>query len=561
MSYNDLGGFDMVWAITQNTVNSQLSWLQELDIIPKKVLVGNIDDDGLVIGGTGEDEAIMLATVDFDTGKPKSAKLIINFESGNISFYSGFGKNATIKKQPIKGWKLVFNVDVNIGQIAHEHIAGNTAVPKEIQDILTNFDSSMFSIQNIFLDFQNSDMANYDTIESIIHTDNEFVKQNFATSIGAWISSKKGSDNPYILGYPVSRKGKTEKIPAILEPTGANLSTHSFQNGTKVPTELEKGLSTLNFLLVTQGRKITDDPSLYGPGAGVFNRNLVTDNNIDGKGIISKNTFFDQYLQKVIVKPFETLVDGIPDYVHHRQDKKGAHVAIIERSGVQVKAGEQASASSYPRAKFIRSDNGWTYNDHVRLDWHESGSTSHDRESEQKMSYDIEVSMQPDAHKVPRLTLDIHGSLYRYEWDQVNHDIPPFKNNVYLGKGWASAMLTWGIRLQFIAGADGKLTITKQSNTNPPVKHSGTGGIYKVADFFTDLLNLHGINDDWRQNSTSLKNIEGGIVADLLKNSTSMFDNAMTKIVMPARSQFFYKNLTIDANSDVEIDFAYKSEA
>jgi hypothetical protein len=550
-----LTGFDMVWAITENTVNSQLSWLQDSGLIPNKVKIGDLDNDGIAIGGTGEDEATINApTVDFDTGVPKQVKLIIEFTGGNVSYYSGFGRNATVKKQPVAGWKLVFNVNLNIGQIGHDYLIAGKNIPPEILKILTQFDPSMFSVQSIFMDFENSDLTTYNTLESVIKTDEPFVQQNFATSVGAWITSHKGTDNPFILGYPVTRQTPPADVPSIFEPTGANLSAHSYQYPAGSTDQSKNGLSTLNFLLVTGNRKITDDQSLYGPGAGIFHRNLVESNEIDGKGIIARDVFFDKYLHQVLVVPFEQRANELQDYVHARDDR-GPNIGICDRTGIDP---NQPATSQ--RARFVRTATGWSYGDHVQLNWHESGFYSHDRESEQNLQYTITVSMQPDAAGAQRLTMDIQGSLYRYEWDQQNEDIPPFKSNVYVGKGWASATITWNIRLQFIAGVDGKITITKTAVQNDPVTDHGDAGLFKVADFFSDLLDLHGINDNFRDNAASLGQIESAIVQQLIDQTGPILDNAMTRVVMPARSQFFYKNLLLNSDGDIEIDFTYKSE-
>ncbi|WP_300752578.1 beta/gamma crystallin-related protein [Janthinobacterium sp.] len=547
-----LTGFDMVWAITQNTVNSQLAWLQSCKLIPSDVQIGDLGRDGLQIGGSDADRAtIAPPTVEFDTGNAHEARLMISISGGNVSYYSGFGAKAIVVKEAIAGWKLAFNVKLNIGQIAHEHLTGGDGkVPPEILKILTQFDSTMFSIQSIFLDFQNSDMANYNTVLSSINTTNSFLQQNFATMVGSWIKSHQGADNPFILGYPVTRLAPPAELKAVFEPTGANLSTHAYEHPAGDNDKSKAGLSTLNFLLVTGDRKITDNPALYAADAGSFHRNLVLSNDIDGKGIIARDLFFKRYLKPLLIEPFENAVNKLPDYLNARRDRN-AEAAINSKSGV-------SGAPKGQRARFVPSATGWTYADHVRLAWHESGFNSHDRESEQELKFNVDVSMQPDTAGASRLTLDIAGSLMRYEWDQVNQDFP-FKNNVYMGKGWARATLRWSIRLQFIAGTDGKITITHSSKAAEPVKESGTGGVYSVADFFTDLLGLHGVSDDWRDNAAGLSSIDQGVVTQLIAATSPIMDAASTRIVMPAHSQFFYKNMLMNADGDIEIDFAYKS--
>lgn len=547
-----LTGFDMVWAISQNTVNAQFDWLQSSGLIPSELLLGNLARDGLTIGGTGADRATIAApTVDFDTGNAHEARLLISFTGGNVSYFSGFGAAATVVKEPIAGWSLAFDVKLNIGQIAHEHLTvGDGRIPAEIQKILTQFDSTMFSIQSIFLDFQNSDMANYDTILSVIKTDNSFLKQNFATMVGSWIKSHQGQDNPFILGYPVTRNTPSADVKAVFEPTGANLSTHAYEQAAGASDKTKGGLSTLNFLLVTGDRKITDSPQLFAADAGSFHRNLVQSNDIDGKGIIARDLFFKRYLKPLLIEPFEAVINSQPDYVFARPDRSPS-IAINTKSGV-------ANPANGQRARFVSTPTGWAYEDDVKLAWHESGFNSHDRESQQQLKFSVDVSMQPDADGASRLTLDIAGQLMRYEWDQVNQDFP-FKSNVYMGKGWASAALKWTVRLQFIAGTDGKVTITHSSNTFDPIKDSGDAGVYKVADFFTDLLGLHGISDDWKNNAAGLDAVDRDIVTKLIAETDPVLDAASTRIVMPARSQFFYKNMLMNADGDIEIDFSYKS--
>lgn len=542
-----LTGFDMVWAITQNAVNSQLEWLYYGDMIPNKVKIGDMNDpDGT---GIEIDGIIDPPEMDFDTGEAKQARLKLLFNDGMIKYWKGHGPAATVVSERIAGWEIAFKVRLDIAQLAHEHLTsdepGKKVIPPEILKILTQFKSSMFSVQSIFLDFQNSDLTTYDDINSHIKTKNNYLATNFGITVGGWIKGFKGKDNPFILGYPVTRKQPPNDVKSVLQPTGATLSVHAYEYpAAGAPDHRHNGLSTLNFLLVTGDRDLTREPKFLRPDAGSFHRNLVENNYIDGKGIIASEIFFQKYLWELLVKPFQEKVQSLPDYVHARDDRH-PHVAINDKTG-----------------GFKPTDTGWHYGDHVQLKWHESGFNSHDRESEQNLQFDIKVSTELDADGSggQRLTLTVNGSLYRYEWDQLNTDIPPFKSNVYVGKANASALLKWKIQLQFKAGKDGKITITKNNQKFPVVKDSGSHGAYKVADFFGDLLNFDTMADDWNTNAVSLGEIEKGIASNLTDQFGPIIDGAMTKIVMPARTQFMYKNILLNTDGDIEIDFVYKSE-
>jgi hypothetical protein len=543
-----LGGFDLVWSVTQNTINSQLQWLQDEGLIASALAFGDLDGDGFFIGGSGADAALLgPPTVSFDTGQSNIARLILKFTGGTFTAYPSASRSAIATKYPLAGSRIAFKVNVAIGQLAHEDLMNGKAVPPEVAKILTAFDPTMFEVRSIFMDFQNSDLTTYDTVYSDIKFPNDYVKSSFGTGMGAWIGSHKGADNPFILGHSVERnEPATPGSPSILEPTGANFSTHVF-GPVKQPGDV--GLNTFNFLLVTGGRNITDNPKLYGPGAGVFDYNLVNDNAVDGAGYIDAEVFLTSYIKPIIIDPLNAALSRMPDYTQARSDRH-AHAEVNDKS----------APDAHGRATFVRDGLGWTYHDNVDLRWHESGFYSHDRWSRQHLSLAVQLKMAPDADKVSRLTLEIDGTLYRYEKDQLNTDVPPFKSNCYLGDGWAEATLPWSIKLQFVAGADGKLTVTKTAVQDPPRTDHGQGGAYDIADFFNNLFDLNTISSDWQNNAVGLSAVEKLVAQAVDQQTGNVLQAAATKIVMPAPKTFFYKNIRLDPqSSNIAIDLTYKA--
>lgn len=406
----------------------------------------------------------------------------------------------------------------------------------------------MMQVSSIFMDFANSDLANYDSNHTVMNTTDLLLKQIFADRVGAWLKGKQGKDNPFILGYPVTRTSPPDDIRAVFQPTGANLSVHAYEYPAGSTDQSKNGLSTLNFLLVTGHRRITDEPALFAPDAGTFHRNLVEDPKIDGKAIISRDLFLHSYLYPLIVKPLQDLINSQPDFVGARADREAS--ADINDKTAPVDG----------RATFISTDTGWRYSDHVKLTWHESGFYSHGRESEQQIDFTVNVLTQTNSSGAARPTVEITSKLYRYEWDQQNQDIPPFKSNVYVGKAWANATLDWTLTLQFVAGVDGKITITKSSSVPDPKTDSGDAGAYKIADAFTNLLGLSGIEDAWSSNGANLGTVESDVADRLIEDIDTVLDGAMGHLVMPARNQFFYKNMQINGDGDIEFDITYKSE-
>jgi hypothetical protein len=395
------------------------------------------------------------------------------------------------------------------------------------------------------MDFQNSDLTSYDTTYSDIKVDNEAVKQIFSTGIAAWINSHKGNDNPFILGHSVaSNTPAAPGTPAVLQPTGGNFSSHVFSP----MTPQNAGLSTFNFLLVTDGRKITDHPELYGPGAGLLNYNPVETNQVDGVGAIDTAVFLDRYIKPVIIDPLNRSLSAMQDYVHARPDRNP-----------KVEVNDKSAPDAHGRATFVRTPTGWNYHDTVHLYWHESGFYSHDRWSQQSLTFEVKLLMANDAGGVPRLTLQIDGSLFRYEKDQQNTDIPPFKSNVYVGDAWANATMPWTIKLQFVAGADGKLTITKTAAEGQTQTDHGQGGVFDVADFFRGLFDMKTISSDWSDNAGGLAAVEKLVADSVEKQAGDVIEAAASKIVMPAPKTFFYKNIRLDPRGNIAIDLTYKA--
>ena len=561
----NLTGFDLVWAVTQNTVNSQLAWLMR-EHIPRYIKMGDLHVDGMVIGGapdTADEARLKLPTpaspmVDFDTGQAKLARLFLTLDSGTITTWTGFGHNATEVKYNVAGTRIAFKVNMNLGQVAHEELGKQGGViPPTIAKILQDFDPSMFSIQSIFLDFQNSDLTTFDELNSnLVFTGPPgsdpsalaFIKENFGKMMGAWISQFKGTENPFILGYPVARQTRSEDIRSVLQPTGANLSTHSWQSAQTVIDPLTAGMSTLNFLLVTGGKKITDDPKYSAPDAGVFHRNLVTTNDIDGKGIIARELFMGEYLQKSLINPMLAKIKAMGDYRNARMDT--------------VDDGRTLTTNDLTDG-FVATTDGWHYDDHVVVHWESDANIIHRRDSEQHMSFDVKMSMAPDRDPAmqgaSRLTLAVTATLLRYEKDEARQRWPGLPSTYYYDVS-ATAQLQWNMTIQFVAGTDGKINVKFYHQINDPVKSHTTSKLIDFADTFSSLFGAHTISDDWDSNANSMLSEENGIATSVISNTQAVLDNLALLVVLPAPSQFFYKNIVLNDDGDIEVDLAYKSQ-
>lgn len=556
---NHLTGFDMVWAITQNTINSQMQWLAAMPgALPVTEAIGSLADPEQITIGTGkvvgnqfdQPPAIGAPLVDFNTGQPGTVHFKLPLASAQAAYLVANMEKRTfdVETVDISGSVFGFEVKVNIASRARADLQKGLKIPPEILTQLESFDDSQFEIASIFLNFEDSNLANFD---AAISSYPDTLKPAFAAMVnaamGKFLADKVGTDNPFVLGHIASRKS-TPPADELLAPTGTNYSTTPYMVTGRQPTSAELGLSTFNFLLVGGGRSIVDNSQLSGPGAGMFNTNFVSSNDYDGVGVIDLGFFARNYLSSLIVEPLgKRITDVFGDYRHARDDR-GPAVTVHEDTGTLV----------------TTDDLKWHYGQDITLDWHESGFNSHDRESQRRVTYDVQLMNKPDpaAGNATRLALEIRGTFYRYEWDQLNTDIPPFKSNVYVGKGWGSATYNSVTTIYFTAGQDG--TITLQLVNDPvaaPVTDSGTDGAYNFADFFSGLFGLDKISEDWNDNAARLGGEELTNSDALQEASKGLLQAVATRVVLPAPHVFFYRDVLLNAQNDIEVRLTYKTQA
>lgn len=224
-----------------------------------------------------------------------------------------------------------------------------------------------------------------------------------------------------------------------------------------------------------------------------------------------RDEFLQRYLKPLLMDPLQDRLNNLPDFLFSQPDSDGR---LDREDSVNEKSGAEASLLGGQRARFVEGKAGWHYRDHVLLSWKQPGATSHARESEQDLQFSVVLSEQPDMAGIPRLTVDIHGSLMRYEWDSVSQTLPDGRS-LHLGKGWARATLQWSLRVQCIAGADGRVHVVARPRKAPPVMDARTAGAYIVSDPLQHLMNIQRISHQWEHGTVGLGAVQGVLVARL----------------------------------------------
>jgi len=276
-----LGGIDIVSAITQATINDQFAGLKQLKVIP--------DDLELKLPkGVGTLKVKLLApTVILGLeDKPRQILFILHFSSGSFSTFDEDSEPTLI---PFGAGALALNVDVNL-----DNISGNKA-PKSVQEAIKNLGPGMFSMRQLYLDFQNAILANYDPV----HTKLPQTLLNdpyFMTGLTMLLKSMhdKGAN---ILGYAVTVTNPNEVAPEAptFPPTDINFATNIYV--ARATNKRTPELDTLNYLLMTQKR-----PFPQTLPSGNFVEGAADGTAANGTMAIARSVFTEGYLLPLLSK-------------------------------------------------------------------------------------------------------------------------------------------------------------------------------------------------------------------------------------------------------------------
>ena len=528
-----LGGYDVVWALAPETLAAQFLALQQSGRLPAEMAAGDLEESGMRIGGEGDDRVLLAPPqLFFDASAPRSACLELNFISGNMSFYNGFGNRSSVLKQSVAGWKLAFAVKLQLEPVSlTEALVGASA---ECAEALSRFDETRYRLHKLVVDLESSDLLHAEPAHTALGTDNNFLKSNFINYIGAWLQSLAGDGNPFVLSYAAVRLAPGDDVLGRLQAGCVNLAAGG----------------TLNLLQMlgrkpsTDGRNMTSVAGLgdlrpgYAPGCA-------------GRLVVAREVFFKRFLKPMLIDPIQERLSQLPDY---RNLRVAPDVALNRDESFNEKSGVSATLDNAVRAVFVANAGGWGYRDHVLLHWREGNRLSHVRESEQDLQFSVTVSTQPDSAGVPRLTVDLYSSLMRYEWDRASQKMALFNRKVNLGKGWARSTMHWSLRLQLVPDESGTVQVAVIGKRAPAATDSGVVGMYVVSDALAHLLNMNKLTNDWEGNPASLASLQHTVVAEFSATSAELFSQLAGQLVLPSGPQPGCRDIRLNEEGNIELD-------
>lgn len=537
--FND---FDMVVAMTQKTINDQLTHLTRLGAINSELIItqtydeatekaiytilssksdlpkkpdGNVDEEKLdaYLQGTLKPQLHI-----YQSGTV--AMLVLNFLDGTFGYYAGGGRHPIWKTVDMRGWFFGISVNLDLAGLARDDINQKIAVPSEVEKQLTNFMDNMFTVNHLFMDFESTDLINFDpTITSVGDAGDE-VKKEFVFFMQEYLKAQKNGKNPYILGYVMSATEQTNyssygNVPDSLRPVG---TTYNLFKDTAYPD-----LSTLNFVLVTKGghQVISSTPAN-------FDGNWITSNEqCDAKMIYGHEVLIERY---ILMPVFHQIRDGIFDQI---------------KDHLSVEIG-----NDYEHARY-KTTNGFEY----------KISNKNDGDDHYVNHYSVEILNHATDSRVD---ITFHGHLEFYKRHSENKVVC-----TAVKEAWTK--LDWDIPISLSLSKDtnGRPNVSmskgalRMSNSEHGTKENDCSKAIKWISIIISAILLNIINP------ASIITLIGSIFElvmeekDILVLGNVLGDisgTVNTVLLLPGGDVFFLKNPTADSVGNFYLELTYKSE-
>jgi hypothetical protein len=350
-----LAGYDMVLALSENTINYQFQELHKRNIIHKKwgllsgktkigkekhdfhITENNTDfkqrlkrwidlqkqiaqaknagewsEIGQLVNtlenensnfNFGWDANLAAPTISIIQNDPKNLILQISFKSGKL--YHRTEEISAVKSFNLKG--LVYAFTVPIGQLKVTKDQMIMDAGDQVETVIRDSGLTVqdFTIESLFLNFQDANISTFDKSKSTFPQEASLAFQVAIENYFNVVLHKE--EHAYVLGYSIQRKKIKATEKAMFQPTSLGFST-SYSNRNKKPGVF----SAFNFLMMLNDTKPPTNTT-----AGILPQSLIelgkdTTSTTDGVFALQKDHFniyaksLDTYVQSI----FENL-DGV----------------------------------------------------------------------------------------------------------------------------------------------------------------------------------------------------------------------------------------------------------
>jgi len=524
---NCITGYDMVAAITQDTINLQFILLWDLlDEKYRKMKwdFKTVDEDiGLELSysfdGDMDAPQVILGT---EMAPNFQVKLIISIPNGTLTY--GAKKMKSIS---ISDWKYVFDVNVNFTEIEHKLIKENLVLPDVVKNSLYKFTDDNFTIRHLLMDFQSANIANYDGGESKINLPEGFKDMFtlFQTGLTKYFRDLAETENPYVLGYSIEEKtpDSDPSIPPTFTPTGGTYWI-VFEKD-----ESKRSQNTLNFLLTTDTVK---KPLPY-PTKPDFENNWVSSNEYDGRFVLAKSLFFGEFI-------LPKLQEALGHYITGYRD--GDKSCFAFNSGLEWTVTESPEKGGFRWKYTYDKTFNWNAKDVEVWAVFKNVPIEVDHWITNKFWFTVELGESTSSNTLP---IKLNGEFYIYH-EFLCHPLGFTNERMSL-----SAKVGWEGTIDVTCGTQGVVEL-KPSISFKETVINHDGNFWGDIDQALLERNVKGLenNANWIKSQYEKE----------VNNLLNLFAPLGNRFVLPAGGVFAFKNPQFDSFQNLLFDITYKTE-
>ena len=212
---------------------------------------------------------------------------VLEMASGTMEYI----ENTVKVKIDISKWKIALLVDLDLANL------NQSDAPQAVKDAINNLKEGMFTIKQLFMNFQNANMASWSsTFTSLPESVSPFVKAKLGDFLNEYIKQIKHA-KANILGYSieVNNPGGIRSEKPTFVPTKLDFKIN------KYGPSIDADLDTVQFLLMNDNRPFPAAAD-YAPWSGNWIVPEDDKNSVYGNMAISKKCFIDEFLCPTLAK-------------------------------------------------------------------------------------------------------------------------------------------------------------------------------------------------------------------------------------------------------------------
>lgn len=465
----------------------------------------------------GWDASIQAPSISIIDKRTQTLTLKLHFKDGRLLYRD----NSLTEVAEFDMRHCVYAFEVPIGKLSITKDQMLLDARNEMETVIrdSGLSDEDFTIESLFLNFENANIISFDPGSSKFPQEAALPLQVAVKNYFDQIL--KGSDNPYVLGYGVSRQRISSSETAMFQPTSLNFST-SYSSKQFEEKPIPGEFSAFNFMMM-----LNNNVPAYDQNTGVLPNSLI-ELGVD----ISSSTDGVFAIQN---RHFRTYLDSLDEYVANQFKDQGIDVKEGFTDGIMV--GEKEDKQK---------------DDTIKSTYTVTRETKHNNEPgtgvliRYKIEVNIRVGVNIATWELQHVTLSTTGQFTKGDIDKVG-------SIGYLDfEITASTEGTFHLEHELIEPA-----IAFDKNPNLFEGNAGTVFLNIILTIFTGYIQIvrgiiNAIATDLGKGAAVSDTELIGKLADL-----DLF-NQTNKIILPLGKVYTFKNLRLVTDSDIiAYDIAY----